>query len=263
MIADIHANLAALDCVLRSLGDYKVDRIVCLGDLVGYGPQPNEVAAKIRDLGIPTVLGNHDLVVAGMDPLERSGVGARTSLEWTLNEVSADIKSYLRSLPKQMRIEGGVLAAHGSIEDPWHYVRRTPDALEEIEKMSLQGDETLLLLGHTHRQLAIDVDRRRVATSEWVLARRRRSLWTPGRAFLNPGSVGQSREPRPLARFAVVDMKAHKVYLHASRYPHELCKEELRKRGLPQEWCHPRPTAKKTVRQVLRDRQDRKWKPSR
>jgi predicted phosphodiesterase len=257
VLADVHANLQALETTLAFLKDARVDRLVCLGDLVGYGPQPNEVVAAIAELQIPTVAGNHDLVAAGIDPLDRCGDEARRTLSWTREEVTDETRAHLRSLPRTLELEGGILAAHGSIRDPWEYVRRVPDALRQIEEMTLTADRRLLLLGHTHRQMAIDVGSRTIATSEWILARRRRELPIAGPSFVNPGTVGQSREPRALARCAIVDLRAGRVSLHAVRYPHRTCREELRRKGLPEEWCHARPTPKKTIRQVLRDREDR------
>jgi predicted phosphodiesterase len=258
VFADVHANLHALETALTFFERKGVDRLVCLGDLVGYGPQPNEVVAKVADLEIPTVVGNHDLVAAGIDPLDRAGDEARRTLAWTLEEVTPGTRDYLRSLPRTLELDGGILAAHGSIDDPWHYVRRVPDAIEQMRRMEATGDQTLLLLGHTHRQVAIDLPSRTAATSEWVLARRTRTMPITGPAFLNPGTVGQSREPRALARCAIVDLEQQRIHLHALPYPRGACREELRRRDLPPEWCHPRPTVKKTIRQVLRDREDRR-----
>jgi predicted phosphodiesterase len=258
IIADIHANLVALRTVLDALAAKGVDSIVCLGDLVGYGPQPNEVISAIAARDIPTVIGNHDLVAAGRDDVERAGLGARRTLEWTRAELTDGSRSFLMGLPTQLPLGDGVLAAHGSLNDPWHYTRRTRDALGQLEGWGKTNPNGILMLGHTHRQMAIDVAGGNVLTSEWVLARRTRELTFRSAAFVNPGSVGQSREPRALARFALLDLETRTLHLHALRYPVDECKRELVARGLPPEWCHPRPTAKKTIRQVLRDREDRR-----
>jgi predicted phosphodiesterase len=257
VISDVHANLQALETSLDFLRA-NVDRIVCLGDLVGYGPQPNEVVARVAELEISTVMGNHDLVAAGIDPLEKAGDNARATLEWTHGELSDASRAFLRDLPPTLEIDGEILAAHGAIDDPWRYVRRVPDAVEQLERMVEGGPHRLLLLGHTHRQMAVDTASGKTAMSEWVLARHTRTVAIAGTAFLNPGAVGQSREPRPVVRLATVDLAERKIRLHALRYPHERCKEVLRHRGLPPEWCHPAPTLKKTVRQVLRDSEDRR-----
>lgn len=258
VIADIHANLAALETTLRSLHNAGTDLIVCLGDLVGYGPQPNEVVNEIAERAIPTVAGNHDLVAAGIDPVERGGAVARPTLEWTQAALTDDARTFLAQLPRTLTPAEGVLASHGSIDDPWTYVRTVSDALRQIELMRATTGDRFLLLGHTHRQLGIDLGSGQVATAEWVLARRHRTLPCGPTAYLNPGSVGQAREPRPLARFALIDTEAGEVHLHAVRYPDELTKTQLDKLGLPRWWCHDPPAAKKVARQVVRDARDRR-----
>lgn len=255
VIADIHGNLAALETVLEALRRAGVDRIVCLGDLVGYGPQPDEVVDTIAGAGIATVAGNHDRVVAGVDPLDRAGEEARRTLEWTQQVVRDDTRAFLLSLPARIEVDD-ILAAHGSIDDPWHYVRRVPDALVQLHRIG--SGRRLLCLGHTHRQMALDVSSGRIATSEGVLGRSRRAIPAPGPTFVNPGSVGQPRELRPLARFAVVDATSGLLELRALGYPHRRTEAALAARGLPASWCHPRPTLKKIVRQVGRDARDRR-----
>lgn len=259
VIADVHANLAALERSLKLLASEGIDSIVCLGDLVGYGPDPNEVVTLIAEREIATVVGNHDLVAAGIDPLDRSGESARATLSWTQDVISDDARTFLAALPRTLEPIPGVLAAHGSIEDPWRYVRRAPDALEQIDQMTQTTGHRLLLLGHTHRQMAVDTASGAIATSGWAWARRRRQIRLSGSAFLNPGSVGQAREPRPLARCGIVDLEAGSGLLLASPYPDDICKTRLKEKGLPPEWCHPRPTLKKTIRQVGRDAQDRRF----
>ena len=256
VFADVHANLHALEVALHHLEREGAQQLVCLGDLVGYGPQPNEVVGRISDLGVPTVAGNHDLVAAGRAELNRCSSGARASLEWTIGELTPSTSGYLQDLPLRVDLEGGILAAHGSIDDPWRYVRRAKEAGGELST-AVDGGHTLLLLGHTHRQMVV-THGSSVATSEGVLARKHRVVPLGPPAFVNPGAVGQSRELRPLVRCALIDTSQRRIHLYALRYPHDRCKEELRLRDLPTGWCHPRPTIKKIARQALRDREDRR-----
>ena len=258
VIADIHANLAALETCLNALQKIGVDRLVCLGDIVGYGPQPNEVVSTIVENDIPCVAGNHDRVAAGLDDIDLCGSSAKPTLEWTREAITDEVRAALRELPSRLELEGDVLAAHGSITDPWRYIRRVPDAVEQLNEMTEARSGRILLLGHTHRQMTVDLATGKVATSEWLLARKRRVLELNGTAFVNPGSVGQPREPRALVRFAVLDLNVSSAALHALPYPHERCVQALRSQGLPPKWSHPRPTVKKAIRQALRDAKDRR-----
>ena len=259
VIADVHANLHALDAVLEHLSGQGVDRIVCLGDLVGYGPRPNEVIARIVEADIPTVLGNHDQVAAGLEQLDRCSTNARSTLEWTRSELTEDSRNFLAALPRKLPLEEGIVAAHGSLEDPWTYVRRVADALEQLELLDHEpGSPSVLLLGHTHRQMVVSPATKSAATSEGLLARSSRRVTVARPLFVNPGAVGQSRELRPLARCCLLDTLDHSVRLFALRYPQELNAEDLRRLGLPPRWGHAKPTWMKTVRQVLRDSEDRR-----
>ena len=260
IIADIHANLPALEEVLGHLDRERVDRLVCLGDLVGYGPHPDEVVATIAEREIPTVIGNHDLVAAGLDDLERCVRSARTTLAWTRATISTATRDFLRSLPRRLELDHDIIAAHGSIDDPWRYVRHVSDVLEQLDDVRRQGAGTVLLLAHTHRQMVVDKASQAVATSEGILARRLRTVVVGRPTFVNPGAVGQSRELRPVSRCALYDTAAGNVHLYALRYPHERCADALRRSNLPPEWSHARPSAKKIATQALRDAQDRRYR---
>ncbi len=258
IIADVHANLPALSRALEHLAAEGADRSVCLGDLVGYGPQPNEVVAVIAERGIPTVIGNHDLVAAGLDPLDRSGPEAQKTLSWTRSAISDETRSFLSALPRELDVGEGILATHGALDDPWRYVRRSPDAVAQIEGLTTSGRGEVLLVGHTHRQMVVDIGARTVATAAWVRSRSVRTFSVRGPALINPGAVGQSREPRALVRCGLLDTSARTLNLYALRYNVGACRALLQQRNLPPEWCHARPTLKKTLRQVLRDAEDRR-----
>jgi predicted phosphodiesterase len=258
VIADIHANLPALRVALEALRREGVDSLLCLGDLVGYGPHPNEVVDAVAEREIPCVLGNHDEVVATGKGLERMNELASTTLEWTRERVTSDTRDYLAQLPVRREVDGGVLTAHGSIDDPWTYVRRSADALAQLDRMPEVGSANLLLVGHTHRQFVATSAGRAVATSEGILARGRRSVSLGERTLINPGAVGQSREWRALARFGVLDTDSRRVVLIAEAYPVADVIADLDRAGLPPHACHVRPSLKKVIRQAVRDREDRK-----
>jgi hypothetical protein len=116
VISDIHSNCTALEAVLAGAGT--VDEIWCLGDLVGYGPDPNAVVSLLRGLPhLTCLLGNHDVAVIGKMPFETFNGEARRSLVWTETQLSADNMEYLRTLPRSSKVRGDATLAHGSPRD--------------------------------------------------------------------------------------------------------------------------------------------------
>jgi predicted phosphodiesterase len=272
VIADVHANLAAFRTALAKLEKIGVDEIVCAGDLVGYGPHPNEVVDAVADRNMPCVLGNHDEVIATGTGFDRVGELAARTLRWTEEHISSSARAFLASLPVNRMVEGGVTLAHGALNDPWEYVRRTEDAYSQLaglDQAVLPGSESkdgrgdpvdsaILVFGHTHRQLVVVEGSGAAATAEWILARRRRRAALGTKTAINPGSVGQPREPRNRCRFALLDLEARSVDLYAVPYPDAETVAALRRERLPEAACHVKPTFKKVLRQAVRDYEDRK-----
>jgi diadenosine tetraphosphatase ApaH/serine/threonine PP2A family protein phosphatase len=197
VLSDIHANLAALDAVLGAVPS--VDEVWQLGDVVGYGPAPDEVVARLRDIGAMGVRGNHDAAAVGGPEIESFNVDARRAMEWTRAAISADTRSWLTALPERMEREGFTLV-HGSPRDPiWEYVTSQPVARAGIAAM----DTPFGLHGHTHVPVAYLEDDGHLETmspgagSTIALGRHR--------ALLNPGSVGQPRDGIPTASWLLLD----------------------------------------------------------
>src|SRR5215210_643586 len=133
LIADVHGNLHALDRVLERLAPERVDAYVCAGDLVGYGPYPNECVERVSALGATCVAGNHDLIATGRLHPEGIGTLARATLGWTAHELRPETADLLHGLPLTSRV-GPVLVAHGSLDDPSLYV--TPErAAHELGRL--------------------------------------------------------------------------------------------------------------------------------
>jgi putative phosphoesterase len=217
VVSDVHGNLQALEAALDVLVADGVDRYACLGDLVGYGPRPNECVARIAELGAVCVVGNHDLVAIGRAPLERCAPLARRTLEWTREILDSASRQFLSELPVDARTDGMVLT-HGALGDPWRYVHSEADAVEQLRRLAGTGVERWLLVGHTHHPLEASAG---------------------AYQLLNPGAVGQSRDRRALARFATLDVTSGEVRLHAVGYDTRGCRRDLRRAGLPADACHP------------------------
>jgi predicted phosphodiesterase len=234
VIADVHANWHALDAALAFLADQDVEAYLCAGDLVGYGPLPNECVRRVRDLPGLCVAGNHDLIVLGRLSDERCVPLARSSLRWTRTALDADARGFLAGLPLGAG-EGTVAVRHGSVSDPQEYVLAEEQAVACLSDIRREDpDVTVLILGHTHRPMAFG------ERSGWLLRESTGSVGLPpGEAILlNPGAVGQSRSRDARARLAVLDTTAQEATFHAVPYDVDACRIALQDRGLPPQSCH-------------------------
>ena len=251
LLSDVHGNLPALQAALRVLAKEEVDAYLCAGDLVGYGPSPNECVEMVLSLRGICVAGNHDLIAVGALPTDRCGAAARTSLAWTADALTQDSRSGLEALPRTATTADGVVVAHGSLDDPEEYVKEPLQAARQMRRASaLVPDARALVLGHTHRPLAVDDRGRRVP----VGPARSASLSADRRYVVNPGSVGQSREAVLHARVAVLDLGADVLRFLAFGYDHHAVQAELRRHGLPPSTMHvpPRPLWRRAARRLWR-----------
>jgi predicted phosphodiesterase len=245
VISDIHGNLHALEAALRVLSRSGVDEYLCAGDLVGYGPLPNECVAAVAELGARCVAGNHDLIALGRMSDERCSPFARASLRWTSGELSGASRAFLEQLPGVLVAPGDVVVAHGSLDDARIYVREPEERLAQLRALEQRHPTArLLLLGHTH--VAVAHARRR-----GTLRRRRDGTVAlePGEAcLLNAGSVGQSRQRTVRSQFMVVDLEQSYARFYAVPYDVAGCRRALRQRGLPGSSYHSKP---RPLRRVL------------
>jgi predicted phosphodiesterase len=197
VISDIHANLTALDAVLEAAGD--VDAVWCLGDLVGYGPDPNECIERVRSLpNLLCLLGNHDAAALGQIDLDTFNREARQSAEWMQNTLSKDSIEFLRNLPEKI-VKGEVTLTHGSPRNPvWEYLLDTYAAAINFDFFETR----YCFVGHTHLPIAyIKQNGRRDV--DWQILQANETIPLANRTIVNPGSVGQPRDHDPRAAFAI------------------------------------------------------------
>ncbi|MDT7776067.1 MAG: hypothetical protein QOC67_4991 [Pseudonocardiales bacterium] len=260
LLTDIHANLPALRAAVRCLSARGVDRWLCAGDVVGYGPQPNECVAELAALDPVCVAGNHELVALGELSSDRCSRRARESLDWTRGALDADSRRYLAALPRTARVPGLVLA-HGSLADPEEYIRRPPQASAQLDRLAVEHPAAgVLVLGHTHRAWLY----RHGSGDQPALGPDGSARLLAGHRYLvNPGSVGQSRqrEPRPLARFALLELSDAGVggrvdpvgvQFFAVDYDYRAVRGALRGQRLPTDSMHVRPGRLASVQRRLR-----------
>ena len=247
VLSDVHSNLHALDSVLDALERERVDQIICAGDLVGYGPRPNECVERIASLHRPAVVvaGNHDLMALGRLPTDGVAPLAKQTIDWTTEVLTQDARGYLEALPQSEITDRGVVVAHGSLDDPVEYVFDGTAARRQLIALADRHPHArALVLGHTHIQRAFGPDGDRSADGDLALG--------DGRWLLNAGSVGQSREREALARALVLDLARRSARFLAVDYDVRATKHELRAAGLPEHACHLAPGRGARVRRRLK-----------
>jgi predicted phosphodiesterase len=198
IISDIHSNFEALTAVLSALEKENVDRVICLGDVVGYGPDPNACVELALESAVIVVAGNHDHGAVELTPIEPFNRHARTAIEWTRTRLEPRWKSALSSLPLMVE-EGAFLAVHATPNFParWHYLLSEDEITDNLEAMTLP----VCFVGHSHVPMTFELDPDhdvRIRPADEV-------RFEPGRKYLiNVGSVGQPRDGDPRAAYGVL-----------------------------------------------------------
>ena len=227
VLSDIHANLAALDAVLADAGP--VDAVWQLGDIVGYGPEPDAVVERLGEIGAIGVRGNHDAAAVGGSEIEWFNPEARRAMEWTRGAISPATVQSLAALPDRRR-EGASDLVHGSHREPlWEYVTSKSIARSNLD--ALAPDARIGLHGHTHIPIAFVEDGDELTV---VRGRPGGSLELAGRrALVNPGSVGQPRDGNPDASYLVWDPEADRITWQRVAYDVAAVQRAIRDAGLP------------------------------
>jgi diadenosine tetraphosphatase ApaH/serine/threonine PP2A family protein phosphatase len=231
IISDIHANLVALEAVLAEASRAEYEAVWCLGDLVGYGPHPNECTERVRGLpGLKCLVGNHDKAVLGEIDLNAFNADARAALAWTRSQCTPRTLDYLASLPAQDRYEKFTLA-HGSPRQPvWEYVLDCSIAQACFEYF----DTPYCLIGHTHVPV---VFREAAPGGECLEAPpdyEHPLALGEQRLILNPGSVGQPRDNNPRAAYAVLDTAGGVLEYRRVAYDVLATQSQIRAAELPE-----------------------------
>jgi diadenosine tetraphosphatase ApaH/serine/threonine PP2A family protein phosphatase len=227
VISDVHGNRHALDAVLSAIAAEQPDELWCLGDLVGYGPEPNECCRVVAAHADLCLAGNHDLVVLGSLSIHDFAGDAAAAARWTQTVLTDDAREFLVGLEPSAHREG-VDLFHGSARDPvWEYVLDEEAAWWTLQETS----QPLVLVGHSHVALAIELEGEVVGGG---LAPDGTAVELAGaRRLLNPGSVGQPRDGDPRAAYLLLE-PGRAASFHRVEYPIDRTQIEMREAGLPE-----------------------------
>jgi len=228
VISDIHANLTALDAVLETAPVH--DAVWCLGDIVGYGPDPNECIERVAGLkNLTCLIGNHDQAALGLIPLSRFNRDASEAVAWTQQIIEGENKAFLETLPNKVTLNNFTIA-HGSPNQPiWEYILDPLSADRNFEAF----ESDYCIVGHSHLPLIFH------RPFEDSFAMSRPVQWdgemslTP-RMILNPGSVGQPRDGDPRASCAILDDDEYTWEMLRIDYDVKLVHSRIMKAGLPE-----------------------------
>jgi diadenosine tetraphosphatase ApaH/serine/threonine PP2A family protein phosphatase len=229
IIADIHANLAAFIAVLEDIKRYgKVEKIWCLGDVVGYGPEPHECIELLRQIDHVCVAGNHDWAAIGKVGTSNFNPDAAAACHWTSKQLTSEDIKYLEDLPLIIE-DGDFTLVHGSPREPiWEYVISTVIAEENFNCFKSQ----FCLVGHSHVPLVFSRDE----SGKCSVSRFSTNIkLMPGnsRLIVNPGGVGQPRDGDPQAAYAIYDSEARLFRLFRVPYDVRSTQDKMVEYGLP------------------------------
>jgi len=232
VLTDIHANLEALDACLAHATGRGYEQTLVLGDLVGYGADPNAVVERVQALKPAAIVrGNHDKVACGIDQADGFNAVARHAARWTLEQLTPDHREWLAALPQGPHdVDELVQICHGSPFDEDAYIFDELDAVRALKTAS----RPLCLFGHTHYPVSFELSEDAFETiGPPFAAHTELELKVASRYLINPGSVGQPRDGDPRAAYAIVDTKKRNIALFRLNYALEDAQAKVIKAGLP------------------------------
>lgn len=228
IFSDIHGNLQALQAVLKEIDSLNVDYIICCGDVVGYGANPNECCEVLRERNIPTIAGNHDFAALGLIDISYFNDIARTAITWTRNCLTPENAEFLKSLPMSVPKEE-MLFVHSSPYQPemWHYVITMGNARTAFQHFT----EKVCFIGHSHTPFIVENTNTNLTCPDNPLIK----MKPESRYLVNVGSVGQPRDRNPDACYAIYDRAAGILEICRTDYDREGARNNIINAGLPKE----------------------------
>ncbi|MBN1694174.1 metallophosphoesterase family protein [candidate division WOR-3 bacterium] len=229
VISDIHGNLEALLATLESIKSYKknIDKIICLGDIVGYGADPNECIRITREVSDVILAGNHDFAVCEQTSIENFNYYAKAAVLWSRDALNKEEIDFLKGLPLKYQ-EKGTDYVHASLHRPesWRYLSGTFDTQIDFQIM----EQKILFVGHTHVPVIFEnteMEIKRINGPEF-------SLNSDKKYIINPGSVGQPRDRDPRASFSIFDLEKNFIETIRVEYDIKKAQRKILDAGLPE-----------------------------
>lgn len=235
VFADVHANLEALEAVLGAARDEGVDSFLFLGDVVGYGPDPNSCTRLVREVSDAAVCGNHDLAAIGRQDINWFNPVAQKAIRWTSSRLEPDVVEYIDSLPSELLVDS-LLLTHGSPLDPIHEYLLDPwAAAASFHDRSFE----IGFVGHSHIPLIFRLDPGEGEPGEVTMSEPEPgstlNLEEGNRYIINPGGVGQPRDGNPQAAFGLYDPGTMTLQFRRIAYPVEETQRKMEAAGLPRQ----------------------------
>jgi diadenosine tetraphosphatase ApaH/serine/threonine PP2A family protein phosphatase len=225
ILSDIHSNIEALQAVLEDIDGQRVDDLLCLGDLVGYGANPNECVERIKGLVSHIVSGNHDCAAVGKTDISYFNQHARRAVTWTAKNLHPEWATYISRLPYVQRVDQFLLV-HATPSEPaaWNYLLSTSVARSEFQAFS----ESICFIGHSHQPLFF-------STNAEVQSRKNDQLLClpEERYIVNVGSIGQPRDGDARSCYAIFDSQERTVQLRRVSYDIRSAQQKILQAGLP------------------------------
>ena len=228
IFSDVHSNIEAFQFVLKEIEKLNIDQRLFLGDIVGYGANPNEAIDMLKSSADIILAGNHDYAAVDMTDITYFNPHAKEAILWTKEILKQDHKEYLKKLPVTMVVDN-ITLAHSSPKEPlmWHYIINTFDAMENLDYFNTP----LCFIGHSHYPAIIESDASgRINTPKDKIIK----LNSNSKYIINDGSVGQPRDRNPDASFIVYDSSNMTIEFKRVPYDIKSAQEKMRREGLPE-----------------------------